>query len=244
MKRRLFAILSAVSLPRKGKDVRRLQIGILLVIGLTPFYLNGLYNPHLVTTPRLFWAMEIVAWAVLPLALYFAGRRAGLFSAVDLGLHTSVGGSPRPWILPLALMVAPFVMVWMDSQFVKLATALSPATYGASAFRYEDMIPPRGPSTGGYRLLAIAYLALTAGLVEGFYYLGMTRLLFRSGWVGAVPFMVASVVLFAGSHWEGGTWKLVYALAWGIAMAVVYAAIRNLWPIAVAHTVVDLTWFW
>jgi hypothetical protein len=222
--------------------MRRSRIAILLVIGVLPLYLNGFWNPLLASRPRWFWIVEVLTWIILPLALYSWGGWRHLVTNAELGFHKSVCGSRNEWVFGLCLVAAPFLMVWLDGRLYDIVPRFVPVNRWQVPFKYNDMIPSPGPHTGRYRLLALLHLALTAGLVEGFYYCGLLRLLFRAGWGGAALFVLISSILFAGSHWEGGTQKLVYALAWGIVMATVYAVTRNLWPIVVGHMFVDITW--
>jgi membrane protease YdiL (CAAX protease family) len=53
---------------------------------------------------------------------------------------------------------------------------------------------------------------------------------------------VLSAAVFAGSHWEFGTTKIVYTFAWGFVTGLIYLATGNLWPVIVGHVVVDLHW--
>lgn len=55
-------------------------------------------------------------------------------------------------------------------------------------------------------------------------------------------YLILSAAIFAGSHWEFGTTKLLYTFAWGLVNATIYLATGNLWPPIVGHVIVDLYW--
>ena len=221
---------------------RRSQIAALLCLGMLPLYLNGVYNPHLAGTPRLFWLAEVGAWAVLPALIVVIGTRRGLFNLADLGFRTRVFGRESPGLLLLAVVVVGFLALPIDHALVDWATRTVPPVPSRTAFRYEQMIPPPGPGTGGYRLLALANLCLSAGFVEELYYRAMFLLAIGRGWRLAPVYLVLSAAVFAGSHWEFGATKVVYTFAWGMVMGAMYLVTGNLWPVIVGHVVVDLYW--
>jgi membrane protease YdiL (CAAX protease family) len=53
-----------------------------------------------------------------------------------------------------------------------------------------------------------------------------------------------TTILFAATHSELGPSGVVAALTYGIAAAVLFLKLRNLWPIIFAHFVIDVYSFW
>jgi len=83
---------------------------------------------------------------------------------------------------------------------------------------------------------------LTAGFVEEIYYRGMMSRLFPDGWRGTLLYVPVSSLVFASVHWDGGVWTMFEALTFGLAAGAIFRATRNLWPLIVAHAVIDYGW--
>ena len=215
---------------------------VLLLIGILPGYLNAFYNPRLMQHPREFWTVEVLTWIVLPLAIYLWGMRRGVFTNAELGLSLRVCGTSRRWAFAVALIVTPSLFLWVDPRLAHTVVEHISVSHRLVDYDYKQILPAPGPETGLLRLLATLEMALTAGVVEEFYYRGMMRRLFGRGCFGAILFVIVSSLLFAGSHFEWGEQKLAYAFGWGIIMGSIYAATGNLWPVILGHTLVDLNW--
>jgi membrane protease YdiL (CAAX protease family) len=102
------------------------------------------------------------------------------------------------------------------------------------------MLPPPGPETGAYRLLAVFYLAISAGFSEEILFRGLLRRVFGPGLIQTAAFVVISAVAFASVHLFGGHAKAAYAFGHGLAAAAIYAVTGNLWPVIVGHSLIDL----
>jgi membrane protease YdiL (CAAX protease family) len=222
---------------------RRIELAALLAVGIAPFYLNGFYNWRLARADRfLFWSVEVFTWIVMPAVLLFVGWRRGLYSSGDLGLSSQVRGVTRPWLLALLFVGVPFAFLRLNISATAWAYRTLPSGWPLPPFRYVDVIPPPGPDTGWYRLLALLHLCITAGAVEESYYRGVMDQLFPRGWLGGACYVVASSVIFAGSHWEGGLPILAMAFAVGVFAASIFRLTGNLWPLIVGHIIAD--WYW
>ena len=213
-------------------------------IGILPCYFNGFYNPILARNPTGYWIVEALTWIVMPLIAVAAITRSGSTTLNQLGFHTRCRGVQNPWLLIALCVAVPVLMVWADGHFLALGFVVFPDNPGALPFEYTQVLPPRGPQTGFYRLAAILYMGLSAGFVEEFYFRGLLRTIFGSGRWRSIAFVIGSSLLFAGAHWEGGAAKLVYAGCWGLMLAMLYVSIDNLWPLIVAHVIVDCGWLW
>lgn len=226
-------------------DPRRwTELAPLLAAGVFPFYLNGLYNgPFAAANRSSFWVVEVATWVVMPAVLLFVGHRRGYFTLAELGLTAKVRGSRHPWILWVLAAAVPFVMWRLDVSVAAWASAALPPGWALPPFRYADVVPPPGPDTGGYRLLALAYLCVGAGVVEELYYRAMMNRLFSRGWASGVGYVLMSSAVFAGAHWEGGLPNLVEAFAVGVFAATTFRLTGNLWPLILGHAVTDWYWF-
>ena len=128
--------------------MRRLHIAILLCLGVAPFYLNGIYNPRLAGTPRLFWLAEVAAWVAMPLLILVWGTYRALFKLDDLGFHTRIRGRPSPGLLVFSILVVAILALPIDRALVNWATRTVPPAPSRSTFQYEAMLPPPGPTPG------------------------------------------------------------------------------------------------
>lgn len=220
----------------------RTELAALLAMGVAPFYLNGIYNPLLARSHlAAFWTVEVLTWIVMPAVLLFLGRRRGLFTWKALGLSTSVRGTRRPWLFVLLILVVSALFRWVDYSAAEWSQGL-PQIWTPAAFHYADVVPPPGPQTGWFRLLALCHLCITAGVVEELYYRAMMDRLFPRGWVGASAYGLVSSMVFAGAHWEGGLRNVAEAFVVGLFAAALFRLTRNVWPLILGHIMAD--WYW
>jgi membrane protease YdiL (CAAX protease family) len=218
---------------------RRAGILTIVLVGITPLELNGLYNGYLSQFPAWYWLVETFTWILLPSLLLWMGMRSGWFSTDDIGLHTRICGRRNIWLFVVTLIGLSWLVAELSLWSNLLARAIFPVNYGKLDFEYTDVIPAGGLG----RFLALTHLALTAGIVEELYFRGLVRLLFSNGAIGNLGFIVCSSVLFASIHWEGGVWVLTEALLFGLSTAVIYSITGNLWPLIIGHAWADYFWF-
>lgn len=223
------------------RPAQRFELALILLLAMAPMLLNGFYNPALASHPARFWQVEFLGFAALPLAVYIYGRARGLFANADIGLSTRVLSWNNPVLFAACVIVLPIVMLKLDGLFLDWAVRLLPPN-ASPEFDYRQMIPPPGPRTGLLRLLAVLYMALSAGLVEELLFRGLFRRMLPAGVAGAIAFVVLSPPMFALVHWEGGPTKLLYCYLWGISTCLMYLGTRNLWPLIVGHMLVDIHW--
>jgi len=223
---------------------KRIELVFLLAIGIAPFYLNGFYNSPLAKSDRTkFWLVEILTWIAMPTALLLIGRYRRLYTWTDFGLTTKVRGARHPWILLALLFAVPCAMLRLDLSVSAWAEATLPSGWPLPPFRYTDVIPPPGPDTGTFRLLSLAHLCLTAGIVEELYYRAALNRLFPRGRLSSLAYIIISSIVFAGAHWEGGLPQLAETFAFGILAATLFRLTGNLLPLIVGHVITDWYWF-
>ena len=216
----------------------------LFIIGIAPAEFNWYFNPRLAASPRLFWTVDVLRFVALPAAIVAWGIYRQLFTFADLGLHGRIFGRRNAALLFTIMIAASILLCRLDTALLDWAMQRFPPNPAAEpAFSYNQMVPPPGPETGTYRLLAVFYLALGAAFSEEILFRGLMRRVFGTGLIGTISFIVFSAASFASVHCYGGPMKVAYALGHGVAFAVVYVLSGNLWPLIAAHAIIDLYWF-
>lgn len=214
---------------------RRVQLAIYL-FAVSPYLLNGWINPHFGDDPLLYWSIELLCWVVVPaIALMLAWKYASLdFLALGFTLHLI----DRRSMLGMLLMCT-LVSVLMVGLY-ELADHYSGRVFGTEvAFSYAAVMPAAGPS----RVLVALYLALTAGFVEETLYRGFAYQLACRYAHPRLLYLTIGPAVFAAVHWEGGWASVSAAYVLGVFTALVFLALRNLWPLVVGHCVTDYLWF-
>lgn len=214
---------------------RNLLIGI-TAIGISPLLVNGYVNSKIYTLPILYWSFEFLTWIVVPtLALIYAARK-GALTFPDIGIHRKIAGRNNlPLLVVLCLLLGPIDLL-LYSNLLVLSAAAFPST---GLFAYQSVMP----DSVALRVLVAVYFALTAGIVEEVFFRG---LLFKVATCFSRPMMVYltwSPLLFALIHWENGAANVAATYVLGVFVALVYIAVRNLWPLIVGHVYTDYVWF-
>ena len=216
-----------------------LALFILFLAGILPYELNGWYNPMLENSPAVFWGADAFIFVCLPIAAYIYGTRRGLFTRQELGFHFDLHGRAGAVMFFAGLVIMPVVLYYATTRSSRLAASVLQEACEKKTFGYEQVF---GQMSSG-KLIMVTYASVTAGLVEEFYYRGMFKLLFRPGRLNTVFYVIASAVIFSSVHWEGGPCQLFYTLVYGLIAAAAYALIKNIWPLVIAHMVLDVIWF-
>lgn len=196
--------------------------------------LDGFNKPALAYDVRLYWAYDLTKWVLLPAVTLFAMRVWCHVRPADFGLH---GPDQRRSAKTLAGLTVLGVALSMSYfLFDALGERLYPDSEGFSI----DEVMPTG---GALRWLVVAYLAASAGLVEEFFYRGVLRELIAPEGAGvgrASAYVVVSSVLFALSHFEGGSVAILASGLYGVVAALFALRVRNLVPVIVGHFTIDL----
>jgi len=218
---------------------KKLYLAGLFLLGIMHQELNGFYNPILIKKPLCFWTVDILGLAILPAVIYFWGRRQNLFSNRELGFHFDVWGKAKFDRFILAMIVMPLLFSVGFTAFLNLGFDLLGGRFEGPVFSYNWTLHGRG----ALRTTQAVYYALTAGLVEEFYYRGLFRLLFKNTALHLVLYVLLSAAIFSSVHWEGGAAKLFATFVLGLLAAGAYLYLKNLWPLVFGHFLADLFFF-
>jgi hypothetical protein len=216
---------------------QNLELTALLLIGILPFELNGLYNIYLVSRPLYYWAVELIVWILLPSAIYFWAIHRGLFTNEEIGFHPYVSGRIHYTHILVVILIP--IIYFAHGYSRALAMRIIPTNYGAVNFGYGQVVA----SYGDLKILTLLYFAVTAGLVEEFYYRGVMYRLICMPDRRFIVYVFTSSLVFSSVHWELGVQFLVSHFLWGLVMASIYYKIRNIWPLVFGHMITDLIAF-
>jgi membrane protease YdiL (CAAX protease family) len=200
---------------------------------------DGLWKPALLRGPMIyFWAYDFVAWVLLPMVLLAALHSLTSISARDYGLSAALGWKDIAYVFPLPLFALFAVNI------VAYGVAVRVVDYGEVVFSYRAALESLGPLW----LLGAFYLAITAGLCESLFYIGLPWFclgakLGVSVWATR-GFALVSALLFAAAHFESGMPVVVGAFAFQLVALRWYFKLGTLWPIIGAHALIDLYYFW
>lgn len=216
---------------------KRFKIGVLIFLAIVPFQLNGIYNPILLErSPAAFWIADFFAWVILPFLIYLYGKKTGLFTNQELGFHLDIWGKVKADKFFFGVLILPIILYFAYKYLFQLGAAIF--SFDPS-FLYKQAIQ----DTGFYVIIKAFYAAITAGLVEEFIYRGMFKLLFKTDTLGVILYVLLSSLLFSSVHWESGTANIFATFCFGVITAVFYLWLKNLWPLALSHFIIDLIGF-
>jgi hypothetical protein len=217
----------------------RLHIVGLTCVPIAGSLLNGFYNgPLYRLNPALFWAADLVLFSLAPIAILFWLAKSAQVLPKNYGLKFPPYGGLESIATSIFLAIV-------------LIATYEVAKYIGWIFTWRWYVQPDfsyGVATpvGIFGPLAAFYWAITAGLVESVFYIGLPWYLWRNHFGLAHRrrlFLWASALVFAAAHWEQGPHNVIAAFAFGLSACLLYWKINDLWPIVGAHTLVDFILF-
>ena len=228
--------------PRKGDgpkhseaDAIFLGAGVVIAILLVDGFFKAWLYQH---SPALYWAFDIAKFVLVPALVLGWLYRSHSVVPARYGLKPF--GRGEQWFrtigLTLLLSFLLAVVYHFTSRFGWRITAAAPA-----AFSYQASVPD-----GWLHYPVVLYYAATAGFVEEVFLRGLPLLYLQSRYgnkVNRIAYVAVTSLLFGLIHWENGVPEVVATAAFGVVAAVVYLRIRNLWPLIVAHALIDVWGF-
>ena len=198
---------------------------------------DGLWKANLLRGPYIyFWLYDFFAWVVLPISALAALHRWTALSVEDYGLVVELGWKDLVRVLPLPLFALFAVYLF--------AYNFAPFGHSKPEFSYTSALK----SLGSLWILGTIYLAVTAGVVESIFWIGLpwfciSRILNSSVWARR-GFALITAILFAAAHHESGARSMFAAFFFQLVAASWYFKLRTLWPVIGAHTLIDVYYFW
>jgi hypothetical protein len=197
---------------------------------------NGVYLPALAQKgAHLFWMADLCQWVVLPMALLGLLAHTVSLRPSHYGLGIpGTGWRTLAWQAAAVFVTAGLAfLVARNLAWVVLRPPASP-------WPLAQMFP------GGMAGAAVrTYAALSAGLVESIFFIGLPWLLYRSA--RAKPsrrwFTLLVSAIFALAHWEQGSHLVAAAFFAHLVLCTWFFHWRTLWPVVFGHSLVDLAGF-
>ena len=214
---------------------RNLNI-LLLTLGISPYLVNGYINSLIYEVPVLYWSFELITWVLVPTGILYLLQRFGDLKVEDLGFSGLFIGRRRVGLIVLVgFFCAPIGYV-IFSIFLSLGEVLFPR---GALFFYQQIVPSHGLE----RYVVALYFAVSAGLVEEFYFRGLAYKIAEKFEHPLMVYFLFSPLLFAIVHWESGLPTVFGAYFFGIVSAALFLWFRNLWPLVISHMFTDYMYF-
>ena len=178
-----------------------------------------------------FWAADFVSFVVIPAALVVAYRLPVRLSE----LRTRRANRPEGFLVPVVVngFLIAFVM-----RMIFIFGSLAFSRWGIDE---SVILPPsvvyeaRVPKEGVWLYVCIVYFALTAALVEEYFFRFLLRRALLPYTAATLPFVLVSSVTFALVHWGGGLLNLCAAFPAGALLAWAYVKASDLRLPVVGH---------
>ncbi len=219
-----------------------IQLRHVLFVSLLPplgGLLNGFYNgPLYRLAPPLFWLADLTLFVIAPTAVAYWLARLANVRPRHYGLNIPPNGGMESLVTSLLFA---FVLVATYEAARYIGWLFTWRWYVEPDFSY-GAITPNGP----LRPIIAVYWALTAGLMESVFYIGLPWYIWRDR-LGLAhrrrPFLWLSALAFAAVHWEQGSHNVIGAFAFGFVACLLYWKVSDLWPVVGAHVMTDILSF-
>lgn len=213
----------------------------LLLAALFPFValslLNHFYNaPLLAWHPGWFWAADIVQWVLVPVACYALLLRPARIAPAEVGLQIASDRVGMAWRTLFTVIL-----------LVTFSWPVCEISWRVGCEYSDPLVIHRAMPAGraAHWFVAI-YLSVAAAWVEEVAYRALPWLYLHdkvpARWRDAVYVLLTSL-LFAAAHSEQGPGGMFAAWWFGLLTAWHYARRRNLWPLILAHFILDMIAF-
>jgi len=215
---------------------QRFATGLALLPVVAIWLINGIYLAALArVSVLLFWTADFLQWIVLPTILLVSLKRRAAIFPRHYGLDTNF----LRWQSPILGSLGVFITAGGASLLTRNVSwhLLGEPT---GFFNFPGVLPG-----GPIGKCVWVYSAVTAGLVESIFFVGLPWLLYHN--IRNAPsrrfFVLIVSIVFAAAHWEQGLHVVAAAFAFNLVACAWYFKLGTLWPVVAGHTLVDLATF-
>lgn len=209
-------------------------IALALAVVAFVWGVNGIYLSVLSRySVAAFWIADVVQWLVIPGAIVFWLAARHNILPRDYGFDPArLTFAALAWGAVAAVTFYPAYFQVKDAAWALLG---EPGGF----FALEDVFPG-----GAMGKVIWIYSALTAGIIESAFFIGLPWLLWSRKAIGSALFFSGAIsVLFAAVHWEQGPHIVVAAMAFSLVACAWFFRMRTLWPVVIGHVIIDLIAF-
>jgi membrane protease YdiL (CAAX protease family) len=174
-----------------------------------------------------YWTQQVITQLIAP--------AAGLYVLYRLGVVPTAYGLANPF------------RRWRPGKFLAIAVActlvMSAYVLVYSLLIYVDILSaPDEQTSAEYSGVALSfYHGANAAFFEEIYFRGLLAYLlrFEKSKTRSLLYVVVSAIVFAMSHLDIDAATLVSLLYFGVVAALLYVKVRNIWPLIIAHLIIN-----
>jgi membrane protease YdiL (CAAX protease family) len=206
---------------------------------MAPFLLAALFCRELYThSPMLYWIFDFLKFVALPTAAAVYLARVHAIWPKHYGLRNVVEHEGWVHFGGLTIFLTLFLGLVYYATFYTAWYAIRPDPVPVF---YKEINP-----SGLLRIPATLYFAVTAGVVEEVFCRGLPLLYLERRFPARLPsvlYIVGTATIFGLIHWGNGPHEVVATFVFGLAAAIFYLRLRELWPLIGAHIIINLLVF-
>jgi membrane protease YdiL (CAAX protease family) len=205
---------------------------------LVPFLVGSFLHRELQKLAWVYWIYEAVFLLIVPLLSVYWGVRWLRLKPAHFGWS-----KPGPVyhfvdftvdaVLAFSVWKIAFVVLWSS---IWVATAILTVPFSSETSSVM-------PSDGLAWLLVVLLWSLGPGLLEELFLRGLLRSFLQTLTQSDGIYIFMSGLLFGLGHLAGGYPKVIAMFFIGAIFAGLFVRMRTIWPLAFAHSVVNLTYF-
>jgi membrane protease YdiL (CAAX protease family) len=213
-----------------------LEIAVVLAFVWLPALVLGMF-PISIASSWTFYQFGVVAgvqqlsWIVVLLYIvYLSGDSWSLFGIVRPRIfYDSISG----------VLILFSTMIFLYATYA-LATSVIDARSLEQLFTPSDAVPGRAPGDTFILVVAVIVVGISEELVFRSYLITRLEALFGSAWKS----VIGSSLIFGSAHLYQGPGGCLNACLIGLSFGFFFCVTRRIWPLAVAHALMNLVALW
>jgi membrane protease YdiL (CAAX protease family) len=188
-----------------------------------------------------FWLSDFICFVVIPVALViwlsaefnnfpeFQSKNKDMF-------NTSYGTIAYQTVICVLVLIAAYpIGVFLGKKII-----LSSYFVLERTLDYDLKLP----ANLSYKFVIAFYFAITAGVVEEFFFRGLIRKILAYYFSKSnLLFVIVSSIIFAGAHWAGGGLSVITTIFAGFPLAMIYVWTNDLRPLMMGHFIFDFFYY-
>lgn len=229
--------MSASSIDLARAEMSRTWIGVAIGVNIVlPMCLFPFKSNIYQYSPIAFWAFVEFFSLVLPLlSALLLWRKLGVVPE-RYGLRIG----PRNWIDTIGLGLlcsALFLLAYWPTNQIGFRF-LAPEILSSGRWSYANLL-----QGSELRVPVLSLLSIQAGVFESIIFVGWPWLLserFSKARRFSTSFVMLTAIAFSLSHYANGMHEVIATLLLGIVVSSLFLKLKDLWPLVIGHTVLNL----